>query len=99
MPASLGSTPNGEYTNTFRDMSKVRVYAVEPSEGVEQLRVPPWFWNSAEWSAFTQASAKAQHAASISLLDVDSQLKSTDSLRPQFAQPFDKQDSKMKVQN
>ncbi|MDR8919193.1 hypothetical protein FEP54_05372 [Burkholderia multivorans] len=52
--------PNGEYANTFRDMSKVRVYAVEPSEGVDQLQVPLWFWNSAEWSAFTQASAKMQ---------------------------------------
>lgn len=35
--------PNGEYANTFRDMSKVRVYAVEPSEGVDQLQVPLWF--------------------------------------------------------
>jgi hypothetical protein len=40
-------------------MSKVRVYAVEPRDGVEQLQVPLWFWNSAEWSAFTQASTKA----------------------------------------
>lgn len=60
--------PNGEYTNTFRDMSKVRVYAVEPSEGVEQLQVPLWFWNSAEWSAFTQASAKAQRPTLIQAL-------------------------------
>ncbi|VBD52374.1 Type IV secretory pathway, VirB4 components [Burkholderia pseudomallei] len=60
--------PNGEYTNTFRDMSKVRVYAVEPSEGVEQLRVPLWFWNSAEWSAFTQASAKAQRPTLVQAL-------------------------------
>lgn len=52
--------PNGEYTNTFRDMSKVRVFAVEPADGIEQLRVPLWFWNSAEWSSFTQASAKTQ---------------------------------------
>lgn len=52
--------PNGEYANTFRDMGKVRVYAVEPGEGIEQLQVPLWFWNSAEWSAFTQASAKMQ---------------------------------------
>ena len=44
--------PNGEYANTFRDMSKVRVFAVEPSEGVEQLQIPLWFWNSAEWGAF-----------------------------------------------
>lgn len=58
--------PNGEYANTFRDMSKV--YAVEPSEGVEQLQVPLWFWNSAEWSAFTQASAKAQRPTLVQAL-------------------------------
>lgn len=53
--------PNGEYANTFSDMSKVRVFAVEPSkQGIEQLQVPLWFWNSAEWSAFTQASERAQ---------------------------------------
>lgn len=52
--------PNGEYANTFSGISKVRVFAVEPSAGVEQLQVPLWFWNSAEWSAFTQASAKTQ---------------------------------------
>ena len=52
--------PNGEYANTFGDMSKVRVYAVDPGEVGEQLQVPLWFWNSAEWSAFTQASAKTQ---------------------------------------
>lgn len=60
--------PNGEYANTFRDMSKVRVYAVEPSEGVDQLQVPLWFWNSAEWSAFTQASAKAQRPTLVQAL-------------------------------
>lgn len=60
--------PNGEYANTFRDMSKVRVFAVEPSEGIEQLQVPLWFWNSAEWSAFTQASAKAQRPTLIQAL-------------------------------
>lgn len=60
--------PNGEYANTFRDMSKVRVYAVEPSEGVEQLQIPLWFWNSAEWSAFTQASAKAQRPTLVQAL-------------------------------
>jgi len=52
--------PNGEYANTFKGMGKARVFAVNPSEGVEQLQVPLWFWNSAEWSAFTQASAKTQ---------------------------------------
>lgn len=60
--------PNGEYANTFRDMSKVRVFAVEPGEGVEQLQVPLWFWNSAEWSAFTQASAKTQRPTLIQAL-------------------------------
>lgn len=52
--------PNGEYANTFKDMSKVRVYAVEPSDEIKQLQIPLWFWNSAEWSAFTQASSKTQ---------------------------------------
>lgn len=52
--------PNGEYAKTFSDMGKVRIFAVEPSEGVEQLQVPLWFWNSEEWSSFTQASAKTQ---------------------------------------
>lgn len=60
--------PNGEYANTFSDMSKVRVYAVEPSAGVAQLQVPLWFWNSAEWSAFTQASAKAQRPTLVQAL-------------------------------
>ena len=60
--------PNGEYANTFRDMSKVRVFAVEPGEGVEQLQIPLWFWNSAEWGAFTQASAKTQRPTLVQAL-------------------------------
>lgn len=60
--------PNGEYANTFGGMSKVRVYAVESGEGIEQLQVPLWFWNSAEWSAFTQASAKAQRPTLVQAL-------------------------------
>lgn len=52
--------PNGEYANTFKDMAKVRVFAVESSSGIDQLKVPLWFWNSSEWSAFTQASARTQ---------------------------------------
>lgn len=60
--------PNGEYINTFKDMQKVRVFAVEPSEGIEQLQIPLWFWNSAEWSAFTQASAKTQRPTLIQAL-------------------------------
>lgn len=61
--------PNGEYANTFRDMSKVRVFAVEPSDDdVEQLQVPLWFWNSPEWAAFTQASAKTQRPTLVQAL-------------------------------
>lgn len=60
--------PNGEYANTFRDMSKVRLFAVDPGEDIEQLHVPIWFWNSAEWSAFTQASAKTQRPTLIQAL-------------------------------
>jgi hypothetical protein len=51
--------PNGEYSHAFKN-DKVRVYAVEPIVGIKQLQVPLWFWNSAEWSAFTQASGKTQ---------------------------------------
>ena len=60
--------PNGEYTKTFQDMQKVRVFAVEPSDDIKQLQVPLWFWNSAEWSAFTQASAKTQRPTLIQAL-------------------------------
>jgi hypothetical protein len=54
--------PNGEYSKAFEGLGKVRVFAVEPNlaSGIEQLQVPLWFWNSAEWSAFTQASERAQ---------------------------------------
>lgn len=60
--------PNGEYASTFKGMGKVRVFAVEPSEGVDQLQVPLWFWNTAEWSAFTQASARTQRPTLIQAL-------------------------------
>ena len=40
----------------------MRVYGAEKNEalGIEQLIVPMWLWNTAEWVAFTQASGKAQ---------------------------------------
>lgn len=60
--------PNGEYSNTFRDLKNVRVYAVEPGDEVGQLQVPLWFWNSAEWSAFTQASGKTQRPTLVQAL-------------------------------
>lgn len=63
--------PNGEYANTFKGMGKARVFAVDPpenSEDIEQLQIPLWFWNSAEWSAFTQASAKTQRPTLVQAL-------------------------------
>jgi hypothetical protein len=48
--------PNGEYSKVFKD--KGRVFTVNSE--VNPLRVPLWFWNSSEWSSFTQASSKAQ---------------------------------------
>jgi len=62
--------PNGEYTSAFRDMDNVRLFAVEANidKGIQQLQVPLWFWNSAEWCAFTQASNKAQRPTLIQAL-------------------------------
>lgn len=54
--------PNGEYTKSFDGLANVRVYGAEKNEalGIDQLIVPMWLWNTAEWVAFTQASGKAQ---------------------------------------
>jgi uncharacterized protein len=56
--------PNGEYARAFVDAgapkSNVRVLSVHPGQGEDQFRLPYWFWNSNEWSAFTQASSRAQ---------------------------------------
>ncbi len=64
--------PNGEYSRAFRDIDniKVKLFAVEAneSEGINQLQVPLWFWNTAEWCAFTQASSKAQRPTLIQAL-------------------------------
>jgi hypothetical protein len=62
--------PNGEYSKAFEGLGKVRAFAVEPKpdSGIEQLQVPLWFWNSAEWSGFTQASAKTQRPTLIQAL-------------------------------
>lgn len=48
--------PNGEYSKVFND--KGRVFAVNSNKS--SLQVPLWFWNSSEWSSFTQAKAGAQ---------------------------------------
>ena len=55
--------PNGEYPRAFpKDDPTVqaRVFKVDPAEGDVALKVPLWFWNSAEWCSFTQASARTQ---------------------------------------
>jgi DNA helicase HerA-like ATPase len=55
--------PNGEYSRAFGgagDKLKARIFKVSPDVGELALKVPLWFWNSAEWSAFTLASAKTQ---------------------------------------
>jgi hypothetical protein len=60
--------PNGEYTNTFSNMSNVKVFAVEEERNIHQLHIPLWLWNSAEWCAFTQASSGAQRPTLIQAL-------------------------------
>lgn len=55
--------PNGEYARAFeKDIGalKARIFRVSPAAGEIALKVPLWFWNSAEWASFTQASAKTQ---------------------------------------
>lgn len=54
--------PNGEYSRAFGSdgPAKARVFKVNPAEGQIRLKVPLWFWNSAEWCSFTQASARTQ---------------------------------------
>lgn len=57
--------PNGEYPRAFSGSKvpvKTRIFKVEPdtSAGELLLQIPLWFWNSAEWCSFAQASAKTQ---------------------------------------
>ena len=54
--------PNGEYSRAFSkdDSAKARIFKVNPAKGEYPLKVPLWFWNSAEWCSFTQASARTQ---------------------------------------
>jgi DNA helicase HerA-like ATPase len=55
--------PNGEYSQAFPGNDsdvKARIFKINPQEGELPLQVPLWFWNSAEWASFTQASAKTQ---------------------------------------
>jgi DNA helicase HerA-like ATPase len=60
--------PNGEYAKAFNGLARVKVFSVDSSDEENRLRVPLWFWNSAEWCAFTQASAKTQRPTLIQAL-------------------------------
>ena len=54
--------PNGEYSRALGNDNtlQARIFRVSPGDNEKELRVPLWFWNSAEWCSFTQASAKTQ---------------------------------------
>jgi DNA helicase HerA-like ATPase len=55
--------PNGEYSRAFgkeAGFPQSRIFKVNPGSDEQALKVPLWFWNSAEWCSFTQASAKTQ---------------------------------------
>jgi len=56
--------PNGEYSDTFSDMTKkvrkFRVNMYDEECDTDQLRVPVWMWNSYEWSSISQATGRTQ---------------------------------------
>lgn len=63
--------PNGEYSRAFSgsaDALKPRMFRVKHDAGQDALSVPLWFWNSAEWCSFTQASGKTQRPTLIHAL-------------------------------
>lgn len=52
--------PNGEYGRVFNGKSKHRARVFQVGTNDSSLKVPVWFWNSAEWCSIMQASTKAQ---------------------------------------
>jgi uncharacterized protein len=63
--------PNGEYSRAFANSeppAKARMFKVSPEAEELALKVPLWFWNSAEWCSFTQASSKTQKPTLIQAL-------------------------------
>jgi DNA helicase HerA-like ATPase len=63
--------PNGEYSRAFADATapvNARIFKLAPEAGEAFLQIPLWFWNSAEWCSFTQASAKTQKPTLIQAL-------------------------------
>ncbi len=63
--------PNGEYARAFQNETgilKPRIFRADKDAGQNQLKVPLWLWNSAEWCSFAQASSRAQRPALIHAL-------------------------------
>ena len=65
--------PNGEYSRAFANskppmMARMFKVAPDTKAGEQALQVPLWFWNSAEWCSFTQASSKTQKPTLIQAL-------------------------------
>lgn len=62
--------PNGEYSRAFANDQTInaRLFRIHPGDGELALKVPLWFWNSAEWCSFTQASARTQRPTLIQAL-------------------------------
>ena len=48
--------PNGEYSKVFQDSGRI----FKAGDSTNPLKVPLWFWNSAEWCSFAQASMRTQ---------------------------------------
>ena len=76
--------PNGEYSRAFEDSKpplKAKLFQVSPADnsGYKPLHIPLWFWNSSEWSSFTQATSRTQRPVLIHALRSvrDGQIEST----------------------
>jgi hypothetical protein len=65
--------PNGEYAHAFSDSEgpmAARVFKIGPVGEEQPLQAPMWFWNSAEWCSFTQATARTQRPTLVHALRV-----------------------------
>lgn len=63
--------PNGEYSRAFPNSDPAvtaRIFKVDHCGDQKALEVPLWFWNSAEWCSFTQASTRTQRPTLIHAL-------------------------------
>ena len=66
--------PNGEYSRAFQPDASTsseilaQVFKVDPEQNEQKLQIPMWFWNTLEWSAFTQATEKTQRPTLIHAL-------------------------------